>query len=67
MHPLMRWFSFNHLVGTPRIIGMHFSDFAAALDDILPDGAEKTVCLRKLLEARDAALRAHSELTDTGL
>lgn len=62
MNPLIRWFAFDHLKEPQRSISMQFSDFAAALDDILPDGAEKTVCLRKMLEAKDAAVRASLDI-----
>lgn len=35
-----------------------FQDLAYRLDWALPDGPEKSVCLSKLLEAKDAAVRA---------
>lgn len=59
MHPILRYFQITHLPTGPlrRTAGM-FTDLACLLDDQLPAGSEKSVALRKLLEARDAALRA---------
>lgn len=36
------------------------------IDQTIPDGAEKTTALRKLLEAKDAAVRAVIEGRDKG-
>jgi hypothetical protein len=38
-----------------------FADLADWMSDNLPDGAEKTTSLRKLLEAKDCAVRAAIE------
>jgi len=35
-----------------------FTEMASGLVDALPDSPELTVCLRKLLEAKDCAVRA---------
>ena len=39
-------------------------DLAVAVDEALPDSAEKTVALHKLLEAKDSAVRAALDLLD---
>jgi hypothetical protein len=57
-HPLMRFFVYDHLVGKGREISARFWMFAEMLDHYLPDSAEKTVTLRKLLEAKDAGVRS---------
>ena len=41
-----------------RILSRRFSDFAHDLVETIPRGPERTVALRKLLEADDAAVRA---------
>lgn len=65
MHPILRYFQITHLASGPlrRTAGM-FTDLACLLDDQLPDGAEKSVALRKLLEAKDAAVRAALDLVE---
>lgn len=64
MHPataaVLRFFEYGHLPGGKlRDTSARFHDLAHALaaDDTL-DGPELTVALRKLLEAKDAAVRA---------
>lgn len=62
-NPLMKYFSFGHLPGGPlRDTSELFHILAVALDGRLPDSAEKTVALRKLLESKDAAIRSALEL-----
>lgn len=60
-HNLIRWFDYGHL--PPDLVGVsaRFRLLAVDIDDELPDGAEKTTALRKLLEAKDAAVRAAIE------
>lgn len=56
--PMLRWFAHahlpNHLKAPSRIVG----DAAHELVRLLPRSAERTVALRKLLEGKDAAVRA---------
>jgi hypothetical protein len=57
--PILRYFSFRHLPEGPlRETSANFYSLAAKVDVTLPDGAEKSTSLRKLLEAKDAAVRA---------
>lgn len=64
MHQLRRYFTYEHLRPGPlRDTSTLFCGVAAALDEALPDGAEKTVALRKLLEAKDAGVRAALDIT----
>ncbi len=56
---ILRWFSYAHLHGRARDISIGFHDLALALVEELPEGGpELTVGLRKLLEAKDCAVRA---------
>ena len=58
-HHLLRYFDCSHLVEGPlRQTSMRFGMLATELDELLPECSEKTVALRKLLEAKDSAVRA---------
>lgn len=59
---LMRYFDFLHLPVKLQHVSRHFYTLAEIVNNTLPDGPEKTVCLRKLLEAKDCAVRAALEL-----
>lgn len=57
--PILRYFEFSHLPhGIMRDTSEEFRVLAIKVDNSLPDGAEKSTSLRKLLEAKDAAVRA---------
>ncbi|MEU3613539.1 hypothetical protein ABZ725_14645 [Streptomyces sp. NPDC006872] len=56
--PILRYFEFTHLPEDLRRVSMPFSDLAHRLAVILPPGPELDVALRKLLESKDAAVRA---------
>lgn len=57
--PIMRYFEYGHLTREPlREVSQSAGDLAEKWDRELPDGAEKSTALRKLLEAKDAAVRA---------
>ncbi len=63
MHPstqqVLRYFTFAHMPdGLPRRISAAFCGFAEDLVREVPEGPELTVALRKLLEAKDCAVRA---------
>lgn len=60
-HPLMRWFDGSHLRSKPlRKMVRAYESLALAIDELEP-GAEKVTALRKLLESKDAAVRAMIE------
>lgn len=62
-HQLLKYFAFDHLpAGVLRETSMKFHALAVELDELLPDGSEKSVALRKLLEAKDAAVRSALDL-----
>ncbi|MFT9772106.1 hypothetical protein [Brevibacterium casei] len=57
--PILRYFTYDHLTDPPlRATSEKFAALAAEVDGALPDGPEKSTALRKLLEAKDAAVRA---------
>lgn len=55
---LSQFFSFDHLPPHLRVISKPFHDLAFAMCELLPKNPERTVALRKLLEAKDCAVRA---------
>lgn len=56
--PIMKYFAYNHLPEHLQEVSKPIGDLAKLMDDTLPDGAEKSAGLRKLLEAKDAMVRA---------
>lgn len=55
---MLRWFECEHLPETLRETSKHFSDLAHTIVRTVEHGPERTVALRKLLESKDAAVRA---------
>jgi hypothetical protein len=55
---MLKWFVYGHLPLPLCEISMHFHDLAYRVVCDIPPGPERTVALRKLLEAKDAAVRA---------
>lgn len=56
--PILRYFTYAHLPEQLQSISKLFSDLAYDLELRLPPGPEKSTALRKLLEGKDAAVRA---------
>lgn len=56
--PLMQFFTFAHLPEHLQETSKSFAVLAQHLIDTLPRNPERTVALRKLLEAKDCAVRA---------
>jgi hypothetical protein len=61
MHPateaILTYFAYQHLPASLAEVSKPFHDLAHSVAGNL-DGPEATVCLRKLLEAKDCAVRA---------
>jgi hypothetical protein len=57
-HYLLQFFDTRHLRDELQRVSAPFQTMAQALDLSLPDNPEKTTALRKLLEAKDCAVRA---------
>lgn len=55
---LMQFFEYAHLPEHLRTVSKPFGELAAKIEETVPGNPEKTVALRKLLEAKDCAVRA---------
>lgn len=55
---ILQFFEFKHLPMDLGAISQPFCQLAHEMVKILPRNPERTVALRKLLEAKDAAVRA---------
>ena len=55
---MLKFFAYDHLPEHLQAVSRHFADLAHHIEATLPAGPERTVSLRKLLEAKDAAVRA---------
>lgn len=58
MAPILKYFEYAHLPAPLQEISKPLGDLAKQMDESLPDGAEKSAGLRKLLEAKDCLVRA---------
>lgn len=56
--PLLQFFTYAHLPESLRLTSQPFAELAQWMVDCLPRNPERTVALRKLLEAKDCAVRA---------
>ncbi len=56
--PILRFFHYAHLPPQLQTRSKPFCDLARHIIDSTPRNAERTVALRKLLEAKDAGVRA---------
>ncbi len=59
--PILRHFHYAHLTPAFQARSKPFCDLARQIVETTPRNAERTVALRKLLEAKDAGVRAHVE------
>lgn len=55
---MLKWFAYDHLPEYLRVVSAPFYMLARRLCESLEPGPERTVAFRKLLEAKDAAVRA---------
>jgi hypothetical protein len=55
---MMKWFEFGHLPEHLQVVSSGFYGLACSMCALVDSGPERTVALRKLLEAKDAAVRA---------
>lgn len=55
---LLKYFTYDHLPEHLKAVSMNFYVLAKNLAQTLPAGSERTVAIRKLLEAKDAAVRS---------
>ena len=55
---MLKWFKFEHLPPHLQPVSAQFWNVACSLCALVQSGPERTVALRKLLESKDAAVRA---------
>ncbi len=55
---IMQFFVWEHLPSALQNVSRPFAEMAEQLVNTLPRNPERTVALRKLLESKDAAVRA---------
>lgn len=55
---LLQFFTYAHLPSELQTVSIPFSNLAYSIVSILPSNAERDMALRKLLEAKDCAVRA---------
>lgn len=58
VEPILQFFAYAHLPPHLQAVSMRFYDVAQHVVSSLPRNPERSVALRKLLEAKDAAVRA---------
>lgn len=56
--PLLKHFRWQHLPPHLQVVSKPFGELAERLVENLTPSAERSVALRKLLESKDAAVRA---------
>ena len=56
--PILQFFAYEHLPDHLQAISKSFAGLASLVILTVPRNPERTVALRKLLEAKDAAVRA---------
>lgn len=56
--PLLQFFAYSHLPAHLQEVSAPFHALADNITKTLPRNAERTVALRKLLEAKDCAVRS---------
>jgi hypothetical protein len=62
--PIMKYFSYEHLPPRLKEVSRGFAELAVGVVETLPRCPERTVALRKLLEGKDAAVRAALEVVN---
>lgn len=56
--PILQYFEYAHLPEPLQAISIRFHNLASRIVETLPRNPERTAALRKLLEAKDCAVRA---------
>lgn len=63
--PILQFFRYAHLPEQLGAVSKPFGELAELIVETLPRNPERTVALRKLLEAKDAAVRARLFAAET--
>lgn len=56
--PIIKYFAYAHLPEKLQAVSKPIGELANHLENSIPDGAEKSAGMRKLLEAKDCFVRA---------
>jgi hypothetical protein len=56
--PILKFFAYKHLPPVLQEVSKPIAQLAECMEELLPEGPEKTTGLRKLLEAKDCFVRA---------
>lgn len=65
-YPILQHFTWQHLPEDLQAVSAPFSVLAHEMAETLPHNAETSTALRKLLEAKDAAVRSAVEARQEG-
>jgi hypothetical protein len=57
-----KYFVYDHLPASLQAVSKPIAELAQLMGETLPDGAEKSTGMRKLLEAKDCFVRAALDL-----
>jgi hypothetical protein len=57
-HHILQFFTYDHLPAKLQTVSKPFGDLATKVVEVLPANSERDNALRKLLEAKDCAVRA---------
>lgn len=57
-NPILKYFNYKHLPAELQVVSKLFYDIVHTLEQQLPNNAETNTMLRKLLEAKDCAVRS---------
>jgi len=61
-YQILKYFKYSHLPKHLQEISEPFSAMANRMADVLPNNPETSAMLRKLLEAKDCAVRSYLEI-----
>jgi len=61
--PILKYFKSEHMPTNTLPLAYRFDVLANHVEEMLPRGPEKSVALRKLLEAKDSAVRAANDMS----
>lgn len=56
--PIMKFFAYSHLPERLRAVSQPFGELAERIHATIPHNAQRDVALQRLLESKDAAVRA---------
>lgn len=63
-YDILKYFKYDHLPQKLQHFSKHFHDLAHKMSEELPNNAETSAGLRKLLEAKDCFVRSSMEINN---